>query len=176
MAARRPGIPDAAVGVRHARHMARVDYYNDPNAPKANRLVPSVTAAVRDDDGRLLLVHRADYDDWALPGGVMNVGESIADAVIRGVAEETGLKIEITGVVGVYTDPHHVTRYEDGEVHQELSVCFHARLLGERPGEDTTGRVVSWVEPSELEELPIHPATRIRINDALSDRARPRIA
>lgn len=157
--------------------MARVDYYNDPNAPKANRLVPSVTAAVRDDDGRLLLVHRADCNDWALPGGVMNLGESIADAAVRGVAEQTGLKIEITGLVGVYTDPHHVTRYDNGEVHQELSVCFHARRLGDWPREDAIeGKVANWVDPAELEELPIHPATRIRINDALSDRARPRIS
>ncbi len=49
--------------------MGRVDYFNDPAAPVANSLVPSVTAAVRDESGRLLLIHKIDNDYWALPGG-----------------------------------------------------------------------------------------------------------
>jgi len=58
--------------------MGRVDYYHDPAAPAANSLVPSVTAAVRHEPGRLLLIHKVDNDFWALPGGAMDVGESIA--------------------------------------------------------------------------------------------------
>ena len=54
--------------------MGRVDYYHDPAAPAANSLVPSVTAAVRDDRGRLLLIHKVDNDFWALPGGAMDLG------------------------------------------------------------------------------------------------------
>jgi hypothetical protein len=49
--------------------MARVDYYNDPNAPKANSLVPSVTAIVPNEQGAILMVHKTDNDLWALPGG-----------------------------------------------------------------------------------------------------------
>ena len=67
--------------------MARVDYYNDPNAPKANSLVPSVTAIVPNEQGAILLVHKTDNDLWALPGGGMDVGESMADAVVREVKE-----------------------------------------------------------------------------------------
>ena len=55
-------------------------------------------------------------------------GESIADAAVREVAEETGLTVEMTGSVGIYTDPGHVMAYDDGEVRQEFSVCFHARV------------------------------------------------
>ena len=62
--------------------MARVDYWHDPEAPKANSVVPSTTAAVRDDAGRLLLIHKVDNDLWALPGGGMDLGESIADAAV----------------------------------------------------------------------------------------------
>ncbi|MDD7942563.1 hypothetical protein PHK61_29540, partial [Actinomycetospora lutea] len=54
--------------------MARIDYYDDPEAPQANSLVPSVTAAVRDNKGRLLLIHKIDNDRWALPGGAMDLG------------------------------------------------------------------------------------------------------
>ena len=59
----------------------RKDYFNDPDAPQANAAVPSVTAVVVD-AGRLLLVHRADNDLWALPGGGHEVGESIEDTVV----------------------------------------------------------------------------------------------
>jgi ADP-ribose pyrophosphatase YjhB (NUDIX family) len=157
--------------------MARVDYYNDPNAPKANSLVPSVTAAVRDDDGRLLMIHKIDNDYWALPGGGMNLGESIADAVIREVAEETGIQVEITGLVGIYTSPGHVMAYDDGEVRQEFSVCFHARPQGGELCEDgTETKAAEWISLAELDSLSIHASMRTRIIDALNICGRPRIA
>ncbi|WP_131784261.1 NUDIX domain-containing protein [Protofrankia symbiont of Coriaria ruscifolia] len=68
--------------------MARIDYFNDPNAPQANSVVPSVTAVVTDPDGRILMVHKTDNDLWALPGGGMDLGESITDAAIRETKEE----------------------------------------------------------------------------------------
>jgi ADP-ribose pyrophosphatase YjhB (NUDIX family) len=157
--------------------MARVDYYNDPDAPKANSVVPSVTAAVRDDQGRLLLIHKIDNDYWALPGGGMDLGEFIAAAAVREVAEETGLTIEITGLVGIYTDPGHVMAYDDGEVRREFSVCFHARPLAGEPREDgTETKAARWVDIATLDQLSIHPSMRNRINDALAQRSEPRIA
>ena len=57
----------------------------------------------------------------------MDLGESVADAAVREVEEETGVRVEVTGLVGIYTDPGHVMAYDDGEVRQEFSVCFHAR-------------------------------------------------
>ena len=96
----------------------RKDYLNDPDAPKANAAVPSVTAVVVD-AGRLLLVHRADNDLWALPGGGHEVGESIEDTVVREVKEETGMDVQVTGLVGLYTNPAHVMAYDDGDVRQQ---------------------------------------------------------
>jgi ADP-ribose pyrophosphatase YjhB (NUDIX family) len=156
--------------------MGRIDYYHEPDAPPANSLVPSVTAAVRDEDGRLLLVHKIDNDFWALPGGAMELGESVADAAVREVEEETGVKIELTGLVGIYTDPGHVMAYDDGEVRQEFSVCFHARVITGQPRQDgTETKAAKWVEPSEIVTLNIHPSMRRRIVDALADRTEPRI-
>jgi len=156
--------------------MGRVDYYNDPAAPAINSLVPSVTAAVRDEQGRLLLIHKIDNDFWALPGGAMDLGESVADAAVREVAEETGVDVQITGLVGLYTDPGHVMAYDDGEVRQEFSVCFHARAAGGEPRQDNTEtKVAKWVEPAEVEGLSIHPTMRRRIMDALAERAEPHI-
>ena len=57
----------------------RTDYYNDPNAPEPNSVVPSASAIVTDEHGRILLVKRRDNTLWALPGGGHDIGETIAD-------------------------------------------------------------------------------------------------
>ncbi len=161
---------------RHPGGMARVDYWHDPNAPKANSVVPSTTAAVRDDAGRLLLIHKVDNDLWALPGGGMEVGESIADAAVREVAEETGVNVELTGLVGIYTDPGHVMAYDNGEVRQEFSVCFRARVTGGEAREDgSETKEVRWVAPADVAALNVHPSMRRRIDDALAGRTVPQI-
>src|SRR5258708_6102135 len=107
----------------------RTDYFNDPAAPRINSVVPSVTVVVVD-AGRLLLVHRTDNDRWALPGGGHELGESIEDTAVREVKEETGINVEVTGLVGLYTDPAHVIAYDDGEVRQQFSICFRAMPVG----------------------------------------------
>src|SRR5690606_4785328 len=107
--------------------MTRIDYIDDPNAPVANSVVPSVVATVRNDEGKVLLIHKTDNDLWALPGGGHEIGESIADAVVREVLEETGFEVEVTGLTGTYTNPAHVMAYEDGEVRQQFSIAFTAR-------------------------------------------------
>lgn len=94
--------------------MGRIDFYHDPAAPPANSIVPSVTVAVRDGTGRILLVHKIDNDYWALPGGAVDLGESVTDAALREIAEEAGVTIELAGLVGIYTDPGHVMAYDDG--------------------------------------------------------------
>lgn len=156
--------------------MTRVDYFNDPSAPSATSLVPSVTACVRDSFGQLLLIHKIDNGLWALPGGAMELGESIRDAVVREVEEETGVRVEVTGLVGIYTDPGHVMTYDDGEVRQEFSVCFHARPKSGEPREDgTETKAARWVDPTQLSELSIHPSMRRRIDAALDGRNEPEI-
>ncbi|MGW4520115.1 NUDIX hydrolase [Amycolatopsis sp. NPDC004378] len=155
--------------------MSRVDYLNDPNAPAANSVVPSVTVAIQDDAGRLLLIHKIDNDLWALPGGGHDLGERITDTAVREVREETGLDIEVVRLVGTYTNPNHVIAYDDGEVRQQFSLCFEARQIDGNPREDgTETKAVRWVTPEELDALNIHPSMRLRIEHALdSSRTSP---
>ncbi len=68
-------------------------------------MVPSVNVVVVNDDGDILLIRRTDNDNWALPGGAIDLGESAAQAAVRETQEETGITREITGLVGIYTDP-----------------------------------------------------------------------
>ena len=84
----------------------RIDYYDDPDAPTANSLVPSVNVVVVNDAGQILLIKRSDNDNWALPGGAIDLGESMTDAGVRETKEETGIDCEIVGLVGIYSDPH----------------------------------------------------------------------
>ncbi|MFF1441889.1 NUDIX hydrolase [Streptomyces sp. NPDC058295] len=155
--------------------MARIDYFNDPNAPKANSLVPSVTAVARNEAGEVLLIHKTDNDLWALPGGGIDLGESAPSAAVRETKEETGFDVEVTGLIGIYTNPGHVMAYDDGEVRQQFSICFHARIIGGRPQTSSESKEVAFVEPSRLDELNIHPSMRMRIEHGLAGRAEPYI-
>src|SRR5689334_1417221 len=138
---------------RHARShpgaMARQEYYHDAAAPPANSLTPTAFAAVRDDLGRLLLVRRIDSGNWELPGGRVELGESAAQAAEREVAEEAGVTVKVTHLLGVYTDPGHLMAYPDtGEVRQQFAVCFHATPLDGQPRADRhETRAAAWVDP-----------------------------
>lgn len=155
--------------------MARIDYIDDPNAPEANSVVPSVVAIVTDDEGRVLLIHKTDNDLWALPGGGHEIGESIADTVIREVKEETGYDVAVERVTGLYTNPRHVMAYDDGEVRQQFSIAFQARLLGGEPATSSETKAVEWVGKDALGSLEMHPSMRLRIRHALDERDSPYI-
>jgi ADP-ribose pyrophosphatase YjhB (NUDIX family) len=137
--------------------MSRTDYYHDPNAPKANSLVPGASAIVADDEGRILMHRRSDNSRWALPGGVMDIGESIADTVVREVREETGLEVEPEYIVGVYSDPGHVFAYSNGEVRQQFSICFARRLVGGEIRVSDESTEVAFFAAADLDRLDIHP-------------------
>ncbi|WP_415948336.1 NUDIX hydrolase [Streptomyces sp. KLOTTS4A1] len=155
--------------------MARIDYVNDPNAPKANSIVPSVVAVALNDAGEVLMIHKTDNDLWALPGGGVEVGESVADAAVRETKEETGIDVEVTGLVGLYTNPGHVMAYDDGEVRQQFSICFTARIVGGELRTSSESKEVGFIAPDRLSELNIHPSMRKRIEHGLSGRQQPYI-
>ncbi|MDQ1017679.1 NUDIX domain-containing protein [Streptomyces afghaniensis] len=145
--------------------MGRRDYEDDPNAPAANSLVPAASAVVVDDSGRILLQRRRDNDKWALPGGAMHIGESLPDCAIRETREETGINVEIIGIVGTYTSPGHVFAYDDGEVRQEFSICFLARPVTGQLEVSEESTDVRWFEPAEIDALPMVASIRKRVND-----------
>lgn len=141
----------------------RTDYFDDPDAPAANSLVPGGAALTVDEQGRILLQRRADSGNWSLPGGTMELGETLGDAVMRETREETGLDVELTGIVGVYTDPRHVIAYADGEVRQEFVVVFSARPVGGTLAVSDESTDVGWFDPSTVANLQMHDSVRLRI-------------
>jgi ADP-ribose pyrophosphatase YjhB (NUDIX family) len=151
-----------------------VEYFDDPNAPKPNSLVVAVSAVVANDRGEVLLQKRTDNELWGLPGGAMDLGESIGQAVVREIREETGLEVQPTGLVGIYSDPGHVIVYANGEVRQEFSICFVARIVGgEVSVADHESTEVRFVPTSEIAELAMHRSTRLRLQHFLEQRSSP---
>ncbi|HEY8524242.1 MAG TPA: NUDIX domain-containing protein [Acidimicrobiales bacterium] len=152
----------------------RVDYLDDPNAPAPSSIVPSANVIVVSDDGRILLIRRADNGNMALPGGGMDLGESITQTAVRETREETGVEVEIIGLVGIYTNPRHVIEYtSNGEVRQEFSVVFTARPIGGEPRPSSESSEVVWIDPRQVADLQMHPSMRQRIEHFVEGRAEP---
>ena len=88
------------------------------------------TAAIFDETAsKLLLTRRTDNGEWCLPGGLVEPGESVEETCIREVWEETGLHVEITRLIGVYSNPHLLVEYPDGNCFQQVSLCFAATVV-----------------------------------------------
>jgi 8-oxo-dGTP pyrophosphatase MutT (NUDIX family) len=155
--------------------MARTEYYDDPDAPLPNSMVVAASAVVTDNQGRILLQRRRDNDLWALPGGGMDMTDSLPGAAVREVKEETGLDVEITGLVGTYTDPRHIIEYSDGEVRRQFNVCFRARITGGALSISDESTELRFVPPAELNALPMHHTQRLRLTHYLDDRAQPHL-
>ena len=66
---------------------------------------PSASAGIFDRRGRVLLRPRSDGGQWGLPGGSVEIGESVTDAAIREVRDETGLEGTVRPLIGVCSDP-----------------------------------------------------------------------
>lgn len=147
--------------------MGRTEYYDDPNAPTPHSLVPAATVFVQDEESRVLMIQRSDNGLWSLPGGVMEIGETLGQCAEREVEEETGYQVKVVDVIGVYSDPKHVIEYSDGEVRQQFAVCFRALVMGGSPRESAESPQVDWLDSVTLDELPMHPSTRLRIHHGL---------
>ena len=146
----------------------RIDYYDDPEAPKANSLVPSVNVVVVNDAGDILMIRRSDNENWAVPGGAIDLGESMTQAAIRETREESGIDCEIMGLIGIYTDPKHVLLYtSNGEVRQEFSILLTANATGGQLTESDESSEVNWVKRDRLKNLKMDRSMRLRIDDFL---------
>ena len=147
----------------------RIDYYGDPAAPKANSVVPAAVALVAREDGAVLLIRRTDNGNWALPGGAIEMNESVAEAAIRETFEETGIQLEVTGLLGVYSDPQHVIHFtSNDEVRREFSVVLTARPVGGEPTLSTESSDIRWVAPADLAGYAMGSAMRKRVDDYLN--------
>jgi 8-oxo-dGTP diphosphatase len=114
-----------------------------PETPKI-----MVDVVVPSEEGNILLIRRGSdpYEGyWALPGGFVEVGETLEEAAVREAEEETGLKVEVVRLVGVYSDPDRDPRGHN------VSVTYLARVREGEPSAASDAAEVSFLDPSTVE-------------------------
>lgn len=112
--------------------MPMSDYIRSLRARIGNQLleVPTVTIAVFDDAGRVLMVRTIEDGRWCTPGGMMEPLETPADAAVREMWEETGLHVEPTRILGVFGGPDCAVEYGNGDRIAWVATLFAARVVG----------------------------------------------
>ncbi len=117
---------------------------------------------------RILLTQRMDNSRWCLPSGGAEPGESAAEACVREVWEETGLHVAVKKLIGIYTTPHMITEYADGNRFQFMSFCFEAEVTGGELGLSDETKAYGYFSVEEMEKLDLMESHRWRIADALA--------
>lgn len=130
-------------------------------------VLPSVTALIRDDDGRILLQLHAETDEWGLPGGAVEPEEEPEAALAREVWEETGLEVAVGALIGAYGGPDATVRYRNGDVTSYVRIAYEARVTGgtlQPDGHESLD--VRWTTAADRAELAIPPIVRRVVSDA----------
>ncbi len=90
----------------------------------------TVGAIIRDSSDKILLQRRSDDGFWSLPGGGIEVGETVLECLEREILEETGWQIRVENLLGIYSNPASQTHtYPDGNRVQFIALVFEARAL-----------------------------------------------
>lgn len=110
---------------------------------------------------KVLLARRAKdpfKGEWSLPGGAVEVGETVEDAVRREVCEETGIEVEITGVAGIYD---RICRDPDGQIeYHYVLIDYLCRPVAGIGAAASDAEAVAWFAGKEVETLTIQQNTR----------------
>ena len=135
-------------------------------------LWPSASALVFDARGHLLLQKRADNGFWGLPGGRIDIGESIAETCVREVWEETGFEVAVERLVGVYSDPtqFQVGSYPDGNTVQYVNLCFVCHMTGGQMAVSDESTDIGFFALDAL-PTPLLESHKVRIQDAQANQA-----
>nr|WP_202501749.1 NUDIX domain-containing protein [Streptomyces sp. SID5785] len=137
---------------------------SDPQKPSTPLHSVSVAGVVVRDDGRVLVIRRADNGRWEPPGGVLELDEAIEDGVVREVYEETGIKVRAERLTGVYKN------MSIGVV----ALVFLCRPEGGHEQLSDESTAVAWLSPDEVVTA-MNEAYSVRITDALNSAAAPMI-
>lgn len=142
-------------------------YYADN--PQTIRLSVSSVIHQYENADQILLMRRSDNRLWGLPGGYVEPGESVSNAIEREVREETGFKLEVRELIGVYSDPKtQVIAYPSGDRVQAVNLCFRGTALEQ--GEPTTPEETLEIGFFDIERMPepFVPIHVVRISDAIA--------
>lgn len=123
---------------------------------------------VRNSSGDILLQKRSDCNKWGFPGGVVELGKSLEEAAVRETFEETGLKIAVDSLFGVYSKYHN--EYENGDKVQAILTMFTAHAEGgDISCQDSETLKLRFFPPLEAPEL-FNDQHRDILNDFVCER------
>ena len=114
---------------------------------------------------KVLLIQRSDDGKWAVPGGAMTAGESLSEACAREVLEETGLKIKVNRLLSVYTSPHRLLTYPDGNKWQPVNLHFETEIIGGELIINEEATAFGFFSLLETQKLDMHGMDRMRVCD-----------
>lgn len=144
----------------------RKDYAHEAVMPDANSMRPAASAAIINDN-KILMLKRTDNGKWTLPGGTMELNESLIDCAVREVREETGLNVKITDIIGTYTDPDIRIEYSDGEVRREFTIVYYGITSNSEVVIDEESSAYTWVPIEKVLEYSMADSQKKRIEDIL---------
>ncbi|WP_318507051.1 NUDIX domain-containing protein [Bacillus sp. T3] len=147
--------------------ITRSDFTNDPSAPAANSIKPAAAVAIVNDQNEILLLQRRDNGKWTMPGGTMDFGEDLKTCAIREVQEETGYKVEVTDIIGTYSNPKTVIAYSDGEVRQEFAILYRGTITNGHFEMDSESTAYKWIKLEQATQLPMAESQKQRMEDVI---------
>lgn len=139
-----------------------------PGLGKQGKLRLGASAIIFNDQGKFLLTKREDNGHWCLPGGAVEAGESVAEACIREVLEETGLHVRVKRLVGVYSHPDQLVVYKDGNKAHIIAMHFEAEVIGGELGLSNETTDYGYFTLEEIEGFQMLGRHKERIIDTLA--------
>lgn len=135
--------------------------WSTPSFPWPDAVKAGVAAVVFNHSGHVLLQRRADNGQWGLPSGHVEPGETVDEAVTREVGEETGLQVQVSHLIGVYSHPSSQSfAYPSGQVSQFITSCFRCQIMrGDLHCDEVETLEAAFFSPDKLpaDLLPMHP-------------------
>jgi 8-oxo-dGTP pyrophosphatase MutT (NUDIX family) len=117
---------------------------------------------------RMLLTRRADNGRWCVPGGYMEPGESAAEACAREVWEETGLHVRVTRLIAIYSSPHILLEYPDGNRFQMVVLHFAAEPIEGDPATSDETTAIGYFAQAEIAGMDMGEVDRARVADGFA--------
>ncbi len=139
-----------------------------------DRIGVATNGFLRDETGKILLQRRADMDFWSMPGGNVEIGESVEQGVAREVYEETGLEVRVERLIGIYSEPesYPFMSYPDGFTVHYITHVFACDYVA---GDLLISHESTDIGYFAADNLPPNTllSHRLRIDDALTGQVSP---
>ena len=144
-----------------------------PRLGREGKIRLGCSAAIFDEQGRILLTKRSDNDQWCLPGGAVDPGETVAEACEREVWEETGLRVHVKRLIGIYSYSDQLVVYPDGNKVQVVALHFEVEVTSGEAGLSNEVSDFGYFTIVEMDELEFLGRHKERILDTFENYKEP---